>query len=153
MLGREDAIGHPALTDPATGLANRLHFEVVYSYLFAIADRGVPFTLMLISTSVPDDQALHVVGERIKDMTRTSDLIAHLGEGRFAALLLSSNLSGARIAADRCETALLEVATGAVSIGLAVYLPEMKEPSELIDAVDSALRKAEAAGGGLEMAG
>ena len=36
---RDHAIGHPALTDRPTGLTNRLHFELVYSYLFQAADR------------------------------------------------------------------------------------------------------------------
>ena len=47
--GREHAIGHPAVTDPQTGLANSLHFELVYSYLFAAGNRGVTFTVMLLS--------------------------------------------------------------------------------------------------------
>jgi len=152
MLGREHAIGHPALTDRGTGLANKLHFELVYSYVFAGADRGVPLTLMLVSAPAPDIPTLRTLGERIQDMTRASDLVAYLGEGRFAVLLLGSNLSGGRIAADRVETALREVTAGPVCLGLAVYQTEMKESSQLLEAVDGALRKAEAAGGGLEMA-
>ena len=50
MLGREHSVGHPALTDTSTGLANLLHFELVYSYLFHGTDRGVPLTVMLVST-------------------------------------------------------------------------------------------------------
>jgi len=153
MLGREHAIGHPALTDESTGLANRLHFELVYSYLFNGADRGVPLTLMLVSTATPTPEDMRRVGERVQDMTRSSDLVAHLGHGRFIIILLGTNISGARIAADRVETALLEVATGPVSIGLASYQREMKESFELLQAVDSALRRAEARGGGLEMLG
>lgn len=151
MLGREHAIGHPALTDEHTGLANRLHFELVYSYLFNGADRGVPLTLMLLATPTPDNDTLRALGERIQATTRTSDLVAHLGRGRFIIILLGTNLSGGRIAADRVETALQSVAVGSVSIGLASYRPEMKESSELLKAVDEALRKAEAAGGGVEL--
>jgi len=153
MLGREHAIGHPALTDEKSGLANRLHFELVYSYLFNGADRGVPLTLMLISTPTPTSDDVRRLGERIQDMTRSSDLVAHLGQGRFIIILLGSNLSGARIAADRIETALAEVATGPVALGLASYQPEMKESSDLLEAVDKALREAEAQGGGLAMIG
>lgn len=153
MLGREHAMGHPALSDENTGLANRLHFELVYSYLFNGADRGVPLTLMLVSTPTPTPEDMRRIGERTLDTTRSSDLVAHLGHGRFIIILLGSNLSGARIAADRVETALLEVATGPVCMGLASYQPEMKEPEELLDAVDKALREAEAQGGGLAMVG
>jgi GGDEF domain-containing protein len=151
LLGREHAIGHPALTDEHTGLANRLHFELVYSYLFNGADRGVPLTLMLLTTPAPDPDTLRALGERIQATTRTSDLVAHLGSGRFIVILLGTNLSGGRIAADRVETALQDVAVGTVSIGLATYRAEMKESSELLRAVDEAQRRAEAAGGGVEL--
>ena len=153
MLGREHAMGHPALTDENTGLANRLHFELVYSYLFNGADRGVPLTLMLISTPTPTPEDMRRIGERTLDMTRSSDLVAHLGHGRFIIILLGSNLSGARIAADRIEMALTEVASGPVNMGLASYQPEMKKPEDLLEAVDKALREAEAQGGGLAMVG
>ncbi len=151
MLGREHAIGHPALTDEYTGLANRLHFELVYSYLFNGADRGVPLTLMLLSTPAPDSDTMRALGERIQATTRTSDLVAHLGGGRFIVILLGTNLSGGRIAADRVEMALQSVSVGTVSIGLASYRPEMKESSDLLKAVDEALQRAEAAGGGVEL--
>ena len=87
---RDHAIGHPALTDRPTGLANRLHFELVYSYLFQ--------------------------------------------------------------AADRIEQAVPELNLGRVSIGLANYEASMKEPSELLETADRALRAAEEAGGGVELA-
>jgi len=153
MLGREHAIGHPALTDEDTGLANRLHFELVYSYLFNGADRGVPLTLMLLATPVPDREAMRALGERIQFTTRTSDLVAHLGGGRFIVILLGTNLSGGRIAADRVETALQSVAVGPISIGLAAYRPEMRESGDLLKAVDTALQTAVAAGGGVELYG
>jgi GGDEF domain-containing protein len=153
MPGREPAIGHPALTDPATGLANSLHFDLVYGYLFAAADRGVPLTLMLVTSPAPDEPALRGLGARIKDMTRTSDLVAYLGDTCFGVLLVGCNLSGGRLAADRVEMALVEVAIGPVSIGLASFQSEMKEASELFEATNEALRRSEAAGGGLEMVG
>jgi GGDEF domain-containing protein len=151
MLGREHAIGHPALTDEDTGLANRLHFELVYSYLFNGADRGVPLTLMLLATPAPDPETMRALGERIQFTTRTSDLVAHLGGGRFIVILLGTNLSGGRIAADRVETALQGVAVGPISIGLAAYRPEMRESGDLLKAVDVALQTAVAAGGGVEL--
>lgn len=151
MLGREHAIGHPALTDRGTGLANRLHFDLVYSYLFHSADRGVPLTVMLMSTPTATPEQMQTLGERLQDHTRAADLVAYLGDGRFAMLLLGSNLSGGRLAADRVETALADVAEP-LNMGLAAYHADMKEPHELLEAADRALRAAEAAGGGLELA-
>lgn len=152
MLGREHAIGHPALTDGATGLANRLQFELVYSYLFHGADRGVPLTVLLVSTSDRGEDALQDVGSRLQRVTRAADLVAYLEHGRFAILLLGCNLSGGRIAADRVEAALAGAVGGGTALGLASYHAEMKEPHELLEAADRALRAAEEHGGGLEMA-
>lgn len=149
--GREHAIGHPAVTDTQTGLANSLHFELVYSYLFAGGNRGVAFTVMLISAG-PEatDRGLRAVGEKIERTTRDSDLVAHLGNGRFVVLLLGTNLQGARVAADRLDVALVSGEDPTISVGLAAYSPEMKEPSELLELADRALLAAEAAGGGIE---
>jgi len=150
--GREHAIGHPAITDSQTGLANGLQFELVYSYLFAAGHRGLTFTVMLMSLGGPDaipDRRLRSVGERIQKTTRDSDLVAHVGRGRYVVLLLGTNLSGARIAADRVEVALAGE-ENAVSVGLAVYSPDMKESSDLLEMADKALLAAEAAGGGVE---
>jgi len=154
MLGREHVFGHPALTDQVTGLANRLHFELVYSYLFEGADRGVPLTVMLVEIPEQQEEAeLAATGEVIQRVTRTSDLVAHLQHGRFAVLLLGTNVSGGRIAADRLEEAL-QTKLGPeakIAIALTGYRPDMKEPHELLQVVDTALRRARGRGGGLEM--
>jgi GGDEF domain-containing protein len=153
--GREHAIGHPALTDSLTGLANGLHFELVYSYLFAAGDRGLAFTVMLLSVGGPDavpKERLRTVGQKIQTTTRDSDLVAHVGSGRYVVLLIGTNLQGARIAADRLEMALGEVAQGTAAFGLAAYDRRMRDSSELLEAADRALLAAEAAGGGVEMA-
>ena len=149
--GREHAIGHPAVTDSETGLANSLHFELVYSYLFAGGNRGVGFTVMLIApTEKATGTGLRALGEKIERTTRDSDLVAHLGNGRFVALLLGTNLQGARVAADRLDIALAAGDRPGVSIGLAAYSPDMQDPSELLAAADRALLASQAAGGGIE---
>jgi hypothetical protein len=66
----DHAIGHPALTDRPTGLANLLHFELVYTYLFQAADRGVAMTVLLLSFGsdefeASDPETLRVLGERM----------------------------------------------------------------------------------------
>lgn len=157
MPGSDPVIGHPALTDPSTGLANRLHFELVYGYLFHAADRGVALTAMLVSVGPADLEAedpgrLAAVGEAFRLTTRAADVAAYLGGGRFAVLLIGTNLQGARIAVDRIEATVRPVAPPPVAIGLASHQPEMKEASELMEAAERALRAAAARGGGLELA-
>jgi len=149
-MAGEQVIGHPSLTDPLTGLANRLHFGLVYSYLFNAGDRGMAFTVMLLSCHADTDESLKVVGEAVQGTTRASDLVSHVGGGRYVVLLLGTNLQGARIAADRIELALDGIAPGVVSFGLAAYESSMSQPEDLLDATDAALLKAEAAGGGVE---
>lgn len=153
ILGGDDVSGHPALTDPTTGLANRLHFELVYRYMFAAGDRGMTFTVMLASVDGGNGaDGIARAGETLQSTTRVSDLVAYLGGSRFAVLLLGTNLPGARIAADRIESALRDVTAGPVSIGIAAFDPSMTDAQALLQAAESALSKGESAGGGVEMA-
>lgn len=147
------ARSHPALTDVQTGLANRLHFDLVYSYLFEAGDRGLPFTVMLVSAGTDEGTSadrVRKVGEAIERTTRNSDLVSHVGNGRYVVLLLGTNLQGGRIAADRVEMALEDLAPGAVSFGLAAFSDNFEKAQDLLRAADTALLTAEAAGGGVE---
>ena len=150
---RAAAAAHPALVDPVTGLANRLHFELVYGYLFEAGDRGMAFSIMLISCGEddPSDEDIKAIGDAVDRTTRNSDLVAHVGAGRYVVLLLGTNLPGARIATDRIELALRDAATGPVAFGLASYTPNMSESIELLNTAERALLAAEAAGGGVEL--
>ncbi|MGE0160470.1 MAG: diguanylate cyclase [Gemmatimonadales bacterium] len=152
--GRAPAIAHPALTDAETGLANGLHFDLVYSYLFAAGDRGLAFTVMLLSVGAPDSSSKDrpkAIGQKIRSVTRDADLVAHVGGGRYVVLLLGTNLPGARIAADRLEIALGDLTTSRPSFGIVAYNRSMKESSELLEAADRALVAAQEAGGGVEL--
>jgi GGDEF domain-containing protein len=151
----EYARSHPALTDAATGLANRLHFELVYNYLFEAGNRGLPFTVMLVSTGSEEgvsESKIRTLGQAIQKTTRNSDLVSHVGNGRYVVLLLGTNLQGGRIAADRIDLALSGVAPGALSFGLAAYSDGIESSEDLLRAADTALLTAEAAGGGVEFA-
>jgi len=153
-FGDDDVRSHPALTDEQTGLANRLHFDLVYHYIFGAGDRGMPFTVLLVSTGTngPTEAGeIRALGQAIEGTTRNSDLVSHVGGGRYVVLLLGTNLQGGRIAADRIEIALQGLATGSVCFGLASYSDEFKTSSELLKAADTALLAAEAAGGGVEL--
>lgn len=143
--------GHPVLTDERTGLPNRLQFETVYRFLFYGADRGVPLTLMMVQMEADDESTFVGAAHRLASSTRNSDLLAHLGEGRFVILLLACNQHGGRIAADRMSSALTNMGDVRFAIALAAWHEEMKEPSSLTDAAEKALEEARAAGGGEEI--
>jgi GGDEF domain-containing protein len=150
----EMARSHPALTDAQTGLANRLHFDLVYNYLFDAGDRGLPFTVMLVSAGAESspEEKVRQIGQAIERTSRRSDLVSHMGSGRFVVLLLGTNLQGGRIAADRIEVALDPVAPGAICFGLAAWANSFRDAQELLRAADTALLAAEAGGGGVEFA-
>lgn len=157
--GHADALwevkAHPALTDAETGLATRLRFELVFNYLFQAGSRGMPFTVMLVSAGMQEDapsEDVKVLGQAVEKTTRNSDLVCHVGNGRYVVLLFGTNLSGARLAADRIELALAPLAPGAISFGLSAYTNELENPRQLLDATDRALVAAEAAGGGVQFA-
>lgn len=149
------ARSHPALVDVQTGLANRLHFDLVYDYLFEAGDRGMPFTVMLVSAGADEQTSSDVIralGEAVHKTTRNSDLVSHVGGGRYVVLLLGTNLQGGRIAADRVEMAVEGIAPGAICFGLAAFSEDYASSQDLLQAADTALLTAEAAGGGVEFA-
>lgn len=149
----EYARAHPALTDEQTGLANRLHFDLVYNYIFEAGNRGMPFTVMLVSAGCDENTSSNVIrtlGQAVQKTTRNSDLVSHVGSGRYVVLLLGTNIQGGRIAADRVEMALDGIAPGPVSFGLAAYAEHFESSQDLLQAADTALLAAEAAGGGVE---
>lgn len=143
--------GHPALTDQRTGLPNRIQFETVYRFLFDGADRGLPLTLMMVRIEAVDESSFLSAARQLASSTRSSDLLAHLGDGLFATLMLGRNLHGARVAADRMASVLGTVLSHGFAIGLAAYHEDMKESSELVDAAARAVDEARAAGGGAEI--
>lgn len=151
----EMARAHPALTDAQTGLANGLHFDLVYNYLFNAGDRGLPFTVMLVSAGADEHtppDTIRDIGQAIEGTSRQADLVSHMGAGRYAVLLLGTNLQGGRIAADRIEAALQGSAPGDICFGLAAFSPDYKDAQALMRAADMALLAAEASGGGAEFA-
>ena len=152
--GPTPARAHEALTDPITGLANQLHFDVVYDYLFAAGGRGLTFTLMYVSAhgdSEPSDQAKRVVGQVIEETTRSSDLVSHPGGGRYLLAMLGTNRPGAIVAADRIASALEGALGRTACFGLAAYSADYEDPAALIEAASRALLVSEAAGGGVEL--
>lgn len=149
-----DARSHPALFDAQTGLANRLHFDLVYDYIFQAGDRGLPFTIMLVSAGADEGTPAKVIrelGEAVERTTRNSDLVSHVGMGRYVVLLVGTNPQGGRIAADRVESAVKGLAPGPVCFSLTAFSESFEDSQDLLRAADAALLAAEAAGGGVEL--
>ena len=157
----DNPVDHPALTDPLTGLANRLHFNTVYRIVFEAGDRGIPITVLLLDldnfTEFQEragesrgDEVLREVGKLLNETTRQTDLLARWKGDRFALLLVDCNLPGGLLVADRYQMFLDEFRadTGIrFSLGLATYEKEMRQRQQLLDAAEKALHRAKAGGG------
>lgn len=149
---REDEPLDPALaplTDPETGIANRVHFDVVYRVVFAAGTRGFPMALLLLEPERLSEagDARRQFARGVDSVTRSSDLVARFDESRFALLLLSCNIHGARIAAERLLQTLtpwLEIHETPMAIGAAAIVPEMTSPDDLTRMAEAALAAASA---------
>jgi GGDEF domain-containing protein len=144
--------GHPVLEDPVTNLPNRLHFDVVYGVVFAAGTRGFPITVMLIEVPALEasTELLREFAQRVSSVTRRMDLLAHLDDGQFVALLLGCNVHGGRVAAERLLLTLepwLEENRVEMKIGVAALQPHMKREDELMEEARTALRAARSSPG------
>jgi diguanylate cyclase (GGDEF)-like protein len=152
--------GHPALTDPETGLPNSLHFDTVFDVVFATGSRGVPVAVILLeldhfaewagrTEAVEVGRTLRVLRDALIPLVRRSDILARIGEARFAFCLVDCNLAGAILVADRIEGLKdsLGSATGfGFSMGGAAFDMDMERPADLLGAAEQALRVAQARG-------
>ena len=152
---------HPALTDDQTGLPNRLHFETVFRVLFATGSRGVPLSVVLLeidgftpwsgsSDGAEVNRVFRAIGNTLRPVVRSSDLVARTDETRFTICLLDCNVAGAVLVADRIDGLLdgIREATGLrFSMGGAAFDPDMKNPQDLVGAAEASLRSAQAKGG------
>ncbi len=151
---------HPALTDPQTGLPNALHWDTFFGMIFASGKRGLLLTLLLLEVDelekflvrrgAQEAEGIYgLLGDTIRAKTRQSDLIARIGDGRFAFLLLDCNLDGGHLVAERLDLALApvrEVSGLSFSMGAARYDAGMTVPPELMRAAEDALRIAQRRG-------
>jgi len=160
MTEADRRTGHPALTDPQTGLPNKLHWDTVFGVIFAAGDRGIPLTLILLEIDQyqewnlghdPDkaDEVLAALGATLEATVRQTDLVARTQEGRIAFLLMDCNLAGGRLVADRLDATLDPIRNRSglgFSMGVAAHVRGMTRPEELVGAAEGALRAGQARG-------
>lgn len=149
----------PALVDSRTGLSNERHFRILYEFAFAAGDRGIPLTLALLTVNGGEgssdagedvDPRVQRMGALLSGASREMDVVAHMDDGRFLALLLDCNLQGGLIFADRMRglvDSLREEWDVTLSLGLAAYQEGMNDPDELLELVGRCLETARADGG------
>jgi diguanylate cyclase (GGDEF)-like protein len=151
--------------DALTGLANHGHF---WSTLTKEIDRakryGRQLSLAMIDVDhfkefndayghVEGDQALAGVARVIRDCSRAHDFPARYGGEEFALILPETGEGGQRVVAEKFRKAVHEASLSpagpgklTVSIGIASFPRDAADPSGIVEAADSKLYEAKAAG-------
>ena len=153
-----------AATDHLTGVANHRRFHEAFGHALVAAerDRG-PLGLVALDLDhfkalndthghAYGDDVLRLVGARLREAVRESDLVGRVGGEEFALLLPGAGADMAEEIAERARTAVEEIElTGAAlgcSAGVAVFPDDTLSGRELIELADAALYVAKGAGRG-----
>jgi diguanylate cyclase (GGDEF)-like protein len=161
---------HASCVDPLTGLANRRHaLGVIRSELRLAYRNRLEIAIVIVDLDAfhgynerhghcgGDDCLRAVSAEMARCLRRPSDLLGRYGGEEFIALMPGTNAAGAQLVAERMRANVeaLRLAHGAsptspfvtISAGFAARVPnEMHTMRELIDAADTWLLRAKAAG-------
>lgn len=160
----EEAVAALAVTDPLTGLHNRLGFNRKIDTLIAAASEqpAQAFTLLMIDLDrfKPINDTLgHAAGDKLltevagvlRHCVRRTDFIARLGGDEFVVLLegtVNPDVA-AKVAGKILQTITRQVTVGreaglviGASIGIAMYGPGAETPRELTARADHAMYRA-----------
>jgi diguanylate cyclase (GGDEF)-like protein len=156
------------LQDPVTGLFNSVYFEERLSEELKRAYRyQLPLSLILLQIDRYESQVaslgegvekaiLREVGELLKEYLRDVDVLARIGEGKFAILLVQADRGNAVIIADRIRLAIEMRVFGesvkqkiklTASEGVAGYPKDALYKSDLIAKCEAGLQEALSKGG------
>ncbi len=140
----EDGAGRlrSALTDPATGLPNRLYLDLVLERYMAAARRGEPLSALLIQRATPGDAPASSPPARwadaIHEAVRESDVVGALEDGRFLVLLTRCGNGGGRHVVYRLRQRLGPERQ--FHAGIAEFGPGATSADALVAAAGEALR-------------
>lgn len=157
-----------ACTDSLTKLYNHRHFQELLSKELSRASRYArPLALIMLDIdnfkAINDqyghpqgDVVLELVGRLIKSSMRESDIAARYGGEEFSIILSETDLSGAKVLAERLRKKIreMDIVLGrttlrvTASFGVTSYDPGkgQKEKAQLIEAADRALYQSKNAG-------
>lgn len=169
---KEEYLDHIQKTDQLTGLLSRKYFvEQLADYLNSTSEKHEYGALVFIDLdgfkSINDtyghargDLVLFETAYRLKQFTKSSDLIARLGADEFVVFLKNIGTNEIEVsyaAADFAEQALKTIAEKyhlaskqcymTASIGVTLSVGYVKDPFELIKRADIAMTNAELKGG------
>jgi len=166
LIRNAEQLERLATTDPLTGLANRRHFLTALDAEWSRFQRYYrSLSVLMVDIDhfkIVNDRYGHAVGdETIKAVTeaclqgkRKSDIVGRVGGEEFAVLLPETNITRARIVAERIRkriaAQMLKAHTAqfkiTASIGVAEAAVSMSGAGSLMVAADEALYQAKAHG-------
>lgn len=113
-------------THSETGVANRAAFDKQLGEEYHRAQRnGRPLSLVRLDVEPPDAEdevegLLEMVADRLLELSRTGDLVAHLEGAGFAVILPGTDREGATVLAERYRRGIERTVEPAVSIAVGV---------------------------------
>ena len=162
----EEKLKYLSRVDDLTGLFNRRYFmELVKREFDRFYRSNKPFSLIIADVdnfkSINDnyghdtgDKVLRKVGQRAKDTFRKTDILARIGGEEFSFLLPETNISNARIAAERFRISISKSpvltekgnVSFTISLGISCMSSEIDQISTLFKYADQALYEAKRKG-------
>jgi diguanylate cyclase (GGDEF)-like protein len=159
---RANVLGHLAMTDYLTGLANRAQFERTLNSEMAHSRRtGEPFTLLYMDLDdfkeindtyghAAGDDVLCEVARRMSDQVRAEDLLARLGGDEFGIFMRQSVEDSPESLASRIVAVVSEpisLSTGdkvsvGISVGISTFTDGIDSMTKLLALSDQALYEA-----------
>jgi two-component system cell cycle response regulator len=167
LIEKNKLLEELSTTDSLTGLRNRRFLTEILSVEFQRAYRyGTGLTLLMGDLDhfkevndryghLAGDEVLMVLGQRLQQLLRASDVGGRYGGEEFMVMLSHVGTEGGVVFAERWRADVEETVIGledgrsiqtTLSIGVATYTPTFKDWGELVGAADAALYRAKEAG-------
>lgn len=152
--------------DPVTELYNRRNFQIEFEKILTLAERyHHPSSLLFFdldhfkfindsSGHQAGDALLQMVAKKLREITRSSDLLARVGGDEFAIVMPESDIHEAKLFADKLLDELKQVTIPlkgssyriSASIGIVTYPQHGDNFQELLSNADLAMYQAKEAG-------
>ncbi|MCU7867241.1 MAG: EAL domain-containing protein [Candidatus Thiodiazotropha sp. (ex Lucinoma borealis)] len=152
--------------DPLTELNNRRNFQLEFEKIITLAERYHHASALLFfdldqfkfindsSGHQAGDALLQVVARKIREITRSTDLIARLGGDEFAIVIPETDIPSATLFADKLRNELRKITIPlkghshriSASIGIVAYPKHGSSAEELLSNADLAMYQAKESG-------
>ncbi|MGD8911256.1 MAG: EAL domain-containing protein [Candidatus Thiodiazotropha sp.] len=152
--------------DPLTELHNRRNFQVEFDKILTLAERYHHNTVLLFidldqfkyindtSGHQAGDALLQIVAKKLREITRSTELLARLGGDEFAIVIPETGIPGATQFADKLLSELKQITIPlkghshriSASIGIVTYPEHGSNSEELLSNADLAMYQAKESG-------